>query len=77
MSRIAYELEPIQKCALKSTVVKITFNNKQTMMIACDPLSDNCHADGYPTVGGTSFSVLWHITRADVQSAHTKTRLPQ
>ncbi|OYD76161.1 UNVERIFIED_ORG: hypothetical protein BDU10_1233 [Burkholderia sp. CF145] len=73
-----YELEPIQKGALESPIVKITFNDKQTMTIACDPLSDNCHADGYPTVGGTSFSVLWHITRADVQSAtHTKTRLPQ
>jgi hypothetical protein len=72
-----YELEPIQKGALESPIVKITFNDKQTMTIACDPLSDNCHADGYPTVGGTSFSVLWHITRADVQAAHTKTRLPQ
>ncbi|MFP3644397.1 hypothetical protein [Paraburkholderia sp. SIMBA_054] len=72
-----YELEPIQKGALESPVVKITFNDKQTMTIACDPLSDNCHADGYPMVGGTSFSVLWHITRADVQSAHKKTRLPQ
>ena len=72
-----YELEPIQKGALESPIVKITFNDRQTMTIACDPLSNNCHADSYPTVGGTSFSVLWHITRADVQSAHTNTRLPQ
>ncbi|BCF98040.1 hypothetical protein PPGU19_026090 [Paraburkholderia sp. PGU19] len=72
-----YELEPIQKGALESPIVKITFNDRQTMTIACDPLSDNCHADSYPTVGGTSFSMLWHITRADVQSAHTKTRLRQ
>jgi hypothetical protein len=72
-----YELEPIQKSALESPIVKITFNDRQTMTIACDPLSDNCHADSYPTVGGTSFSIRWHITRADVRSAHTKTRLPQ
>ncbi|TCG03619.1 hypothetical protein BZM27_47005 [Paraburkholderia steynii] len=72
-----YELEPGQKGALESPIVKITFNNKQTMTIACDPLSDNCHADSYPTVGGTSFSVLWHITRADVQVARTKNRIPQ
>lgn len=72
-----YELEPIRKGALESPIVKIRFNEKQTMTIACDPLSDNCHADSYPTVGGTSFSVLWHITRADMQSAATKTRLPR
>ena len=72
-----YELEPIQKGALESPIVKIMFNDRQTMTIACDPLSDNRHADSYPTVGGTSFSMLWHITRADVQSAHTNTRLPQ
>jgi hypothetical protein len=73
-----YELEPIQKGALESPIVKITFNHNQTITIACDPLSDNCHADSYPTIGGTSFSVLWHITRADMQSAaNTKTRLPR
>ncbi|AUT60253.1 hypothetical protein [Paraburkholderia terrae] len=72
-----YELEPTQKGALENPIVKITFNGKQTMTIACDPLSDNCHADSYPTVGGTSFSVLWHITRADMQAANTKARLPR
>ncbi|PTB30347.1 hypothetical protein C9I56_03010 [Paraburkholderia caribensis] len=72
-----YELEPIQKGALESPIVKITFNDKQTMTIACDPLSNNCHADSYPTVGGTSFSVLWHITRADMQAANTKVRPPR
>ncbi|GJH02928.1 hypothetical protein [Paraburkholderia terrae] len=72
-----YELEPIQKGALESPIIKITFNDKQTMTIACDPLSDNCHADSYPTVGGASFSVLWHIVRADVQVARTKPRLPR
>ncbi|CAG9241457.1 hypothetical protein [Paraburkholderia caribensis] len=74
-----YELEPepIQKGALESPIIKITFIDKQTMTIACDPLSDNCHADSYPTVGGASFSMLWHIVRADVQVARTKPRLPR
>ncbi|WP_353552978.1 hypothetical protein [Paraburkholderia terrae] len=72
-----YEIEPIQKGALESPIVKITFSDRQTMTIACDPLSNNCHADSYPTVGGTSFSVLWHITRADMQAANTKARLPR
>jgi hypothetical protein len=72
-----YELEPIQKGALESPIVKILFNDRQTMTIACDPLSDNCHADSYPTVGGASFSMLWHMVRADVQVANAKPRLPR
>ncbi|SIT50167.1 conserved hypothetical protein [Paraburkholderia piptadeniae] len=70
----SYELEPIQKGALESPIVKIKFNDRQTMTIACDPLSDNCHADGYPTIGGTSFSILWRINRTDAQSVRVKTR---
>lgn len=69
---VAYELEPIQKGALESPVVKLTFKDRQTMTIACDPLSDTCHADSYPTVGGTSFSILWRITRGDTQTAQTR-----
>ncbi|WP_241024124.1 hypothetical protein [Burkholderia sp. Ac-20365] len=69
---VSYTFEPIQKGALNNPIVKITFNDKQTMTIACDPLSDNCHADSYPTVGGISFSILWRITRADTQTAQTR-----
>jgi hypothetical protein len=61
---ISYEIEPTQSDALESPVVKVIFSNKQQMTIACDPLSDNCHADTYTTVGGISFSMLWHINRA-------------
>ncbi|WP_239482848.1 hypothetical protein [Paraburkholderia sp. C35] len=70
---VSYELEPVAKNALESPIVRITFDNHQKMTIACDPLSDNCHADGYPTVGGTSFSILWHITRADTKTAQART----
>ncbi|WP_240057154.1 hypothetical protein [Paraburkholderia azotifigens] len=64
----SYELEPVQRGALESPIVKITFKDKETMTIACDPLSDNCHADRYPTVAGTSFSMLWHIKRHQARS---------
>ncbi len=69
----SYEIEPVQKSGtLDNPVVKLTFADKQTMTIACDPLSDNCHADGYPTVSGTTFSMLWRIQRAEPQSGHAR-----
>ncbi|WP_240057156.1 hypothetical protein [Paraburkholderia azotifigens] len=69
----SYEIEPVQKSGtLDNPVVKITFADKRTMTIACDPLSDNCHADGYPTVSGTTFSMLWRIQRTEPQSGHAR-----
>jgi hypothetical protein len=69
----SYEIEPVQKSGtLDNPVIKIRFADNQTLTIACDPLSDNCHADSYPTVSGTTFSMLWRIQRADPQSFHAK-----
>ncbi|CAD6542307.1 hypothetical protein ACFQ3P_20775 [Paraburkholderia sabiae] len=69
----SYEIEPVQKSGtLDNPVIQIRFADNQKLTIACDPLSDNCHADGYPTVSGTTFSLLWRIQRADPQSVHAK-----
>ena len=69
----SYEIEPVRTSGtLDNPVVKLTFADRQTMTIGCDPLSENCHASGYPTVNGTTFSMLWRIQRADPQSVHAK-----
>ncbi|CAG9213220.1 exported hypothetical protein [Paraburkholderia sabiae] len=68
----SYEIEPVKSGTLDNPVIKIRFPDNQTLTIACDPLSDNCHADGYPMVSGTTFSMLWRIQRADPQSVHAK-----
>jgi hypothetical protein len=70
----SYDIEPARSGALESPIIRITFGDKQQMTIACDPLSDNCHADSYATVGGVSFSMLWHINRPLPSTASTATR---
>jgi hypothetical protein len=70
----SYEIEPVARGALENPVVRITFGDKQSMTIACDPLSDNCHADRYPTVSGTSFSMLWRIQRSSAHGRSTVTK---
>jgi hypothetical protein len=68
----SYEIEPVPRGALESPIVKITLADRQIMTIACDPLSDNCHASGYPTVNGTSFSILWQIKRAPAKTLQAR-----
>jgi hypothetical protein len=43
--------------------VDITFGDKQTLSISCDPIADNCKSAGYVTEGGSTFSILWKIAR--------------
>lgn len=41
--------------------VNITFADKTTLSISCDPLSDNCRSLDYVVKGANTFSLLWKI----------------
>ncbi|WP_207005202.1 hypothetical protein [Trinickia mobilis] len=57
-----YEVPDKQPAGANATV-NITFGDKQTLSITCDPLADNCRSAGYVTEGGSTFSILWKIAR--------------
>ena len=57
-----YEI-PDKRATQSSPTVNITFADKQTLSISCDPLAENCESAGYVTVGGSTFSILWVIAR--------------
>ena len=54
---------PDKQPAGTGPTVDITFGDKQTLSISCDPLADNCKSAGYVTEGGSTFSILWKIAR--------------
>jgi hypothetical protein len=41
--------------------VNITFADKTTLSISCDPLSDNCRSLDYVVKGANTFSLMWKI----------------
>ena len=54
---------PDRQPAGTDPIVNLTFADKQTLSISCDPLSNNCNSAGYLTEGGSTFSILWKIAR--------------
>jgi hypothetical protein len=46
-----------------SATVNLTFADKQTLSISCDPLAEHCRSAGYVTEGGSTFSIMWKIAR--------------
>ncbi|TKC81303.1 hypothetical protein FAZ69_28650 [Trinickia terrae] len=54
---------PDKQPAGAAPTVDVTFGDKQTLNITCDPLADNCQSAGYVTEGGSTFSILWKISR--------------
>jgi len=54
---------PDKQPAGSDPTVNITFSDKQTLSISCDPLADNCKSAGYVTEGGSTFSILWKMAR--------------
>jgi hypothetical protein len=61
---LSYELVDTSADGLESPVVKLSLPGGETLTIACDPRSDDCHADGYPALGPYSFSNLWAVERS-------------
>ncbi|QCP53382.1 hypothetical protein FAZ95_30450 [Trinickia violacea] len=54
---------PDKQPAGTGPTVNITFGDKKTLSISCDPFADNCKSTGYVTEGGSTFSILWKIAR--------------
>ena len=59
----SYRLLPVKSGVEGDPRVQITFSDKRSLTIMCDPLSDNCRSDGFITESGVTFALLWHITR--------------
>jgi hypothetical protein len=59
----SYRMLPTAPGGLADPSVEITFADKQTLAISCDPLSNNCRSAGYVVEGNATFSLLWHIDR--------------
>jgi hypothetical protein len=59
----SYRMRPPVPRGLADPSVEITFADKQTLAISCDPLSNNCRSAGYVVEGNATFSLLWHIDR--------------
>jgi hypothetical protein len=43
--------------------VNITFADKTTLSISCDPLSNNCRSLNYVDKGANTFSLMWKIVQ--------------
>jgi hypothetical protein len=71
---VTYEEIPASTQQMGNPIVIISFSNGKKMTIVCDPLSNLCHADSYPTFDGLSFSISWSVTRA-VTSDSSKFRV--
>jgi hypothetical protein len=60
---ISYRVLPVKTSVEGDPRVQITFPDKQSLTIMCDPLSDNCRSDGFITESGVTFALLWRISR--------------
>jgi hypothetical protein len=60
---LSYRLIPVKTSVDGDPRVQITFSDKKSLIIMCDPLSDNCRSDGFITESGVTFALLWHIKR--------------
>ncbi|CAB3759866.1 hypothetical protein [Paraburkholderia solisilvae] len=60
---VTYRVLPRDSKSEGNPRVEITFPDKQSLTIFCDPLSSNCRSDGFVTEGGITFALLWHIDR--------------
>lgn len=56
-----YRLIPKTVARVGDPRVQITFPDKQSLTIFCDPLSNNCRSEGFVTEGGVTFALPWHI----------------
>ena len=59
----SYQFVPGTPGATGVPTVQITFADKQSLTIFCDPLSDNCRSTDFITEDGTTFALLWRIAR--------------
>jgi hypothetical protein len=60
---LKYRLLPKDAKVLGDPQVQITFADKQSLTIFCDPLSNNCRSEDLITEDGVTFALLWHIDR--------------
>jgi hypothetical protein len=60
---VTYRVLPHDSKSEGNPRVQITFPDKQSLTIFCDPLSNNCRSEGFITEGGVTFALLWHIER--------------
>ena len=61
--RFTYDVTGDHRQTARGAVVDVHFEDKQSVNITCDPLSDNCRSSGYVTESGATFSIVWTITR--------------
>jgi hypothetical protein len=59
----SYRILPLTPHAPGNPTVEMTFGDKQSLTIFCDPLSDNCRSTDFVTEDGITFSLLWRIER--------------
>lgn len=59
----SYRFVPGTPGAKGDPTVEITFADKQSLTIFCDPLSDNCRSTDFITEDGTTFALVWRIAR--------------
>lgn len=60
----SYRLCPVKASVDGDPRVQITFPEKQSLVITCDPLSDNCRSDTFITESGVTFALVVRSTAA-------------
>ena len=59
--KFTYDVSGADRKTARGATVVVSFDDKQSLEISCDPMADNCISSGFVTENGSTFSISWTI----------------
>jgi hypothetical protein len=60
--KFTYDVSGGDRETARGATIVVSFDDKQSLEISCDPMADNCRSSGFATESGSTFSISWTIT---------------
>ncbi|CAH2794902.1 MAG: hypothetical protein CBARDCOR_5123 [uncultured Caballeronia sp.] len=57
--KFTYDLSGGERKTARGATVVVSFDDKESLEISCDPMADNCISSGFDTENGSTFSISW------------------